>query len=113
MHSSRPQLETRLDQLSQMLPIWLEKLRHPAGFWPQFDALAQQIIDDTPAELLWCVRLRLADMLAEHGLEHPLDTRASPGRPGRQGTVGSWCTSASGQGPRRPSEFPGVTWKSV
>lgn len=59
-------LDARLDCLAGMLPPWLEKLRHPAQFWPQFDALAQQILDRADTCDQARVRQRIGAMLADH-----------------------------------------------
>lgn len=66
--STRMQLDRELEQLEQMLPIWIEKLRHPSEFWPQFDALAQAIVDDAPPQDVQYVQHRLALMQQQHGL---------------------------------------------
>lgn len=66
--SSRVQLDARLDCLAGMLSPWLEKLRHPAQFWPQFDALAQQILDLADAGDRAHVQQRLDAMLTAHAL---------------------------------------------
>lgn len=67
----RQQLDAELDRLADMLPPWCEHLRHPAQFWPQFDALAQEILghaqpDDRPHALR-----RLDAMLEKNGLRRP------------------------------------------
>ena len=69
--STHAQLDQQLADLDRMLPIWLEKLRHPTQFWPQFDALAQTILDDSPAEEIAYVRRRLDAMLRDHALQWP------------------------------------------
>lgn len=43
--NTRAQLDTELDHLADMLPSWLQTPRHEKLFWPQFSALAQQILD--------------------------------------------------------------------
>ena len=68
----RTELEEALDALAGMLPVWLEKLREPAAFWPQFDALSRQILaravtDDERSG----VAQRLDAMLAAQGLRRP------------------------------------------
>lgn len=42
--SERDRLDADLENLERMLPVWREKLRHEAQFWPQFDVLAQEIL---------------------------------------------------------------------
>ena len=64
--NSRAQLDAQLDQLAQMLPPWLEKLRHDAQFWPQFNALAQQILQHAEADDRPNVLQRLDAMLKEY-----------------------------------------------
>ncbi|MDR6842016.1 hypothetical protein [Pseudoxanthomonas sacheonensis] len=44
MPSARDRLDADLENLERMLPVWREKLRHEAQFWPQFDILAQEIL---------------------------------------------------------------------
>jgi hypothetical protein len=41
---ARMWLEAELDNLERMLPLWRGSLRHEAQFWPQFDALVQEIM---------------------------------------------------------------------
>ena len=66
---SRLQLEAELENLERMLPHWREKLRHEAQFWPQFDALAKEILARAePADRDYAQQ-RLDAMLAKHGLE--------------------------------------------
>jgi hypothetical protein len=68
---TRMQLDHELDELALMLPIWLEKLRHPSQFWPQFDALAHDISCSAGPEDAEHVRRRLELLLQCHGLRHP------------------------------------------
>ncbi|WP_101925869.1 MULTISPECIES: hypothetical protein [Luteimonas] len=68
----RIELESALDALAGMVPMWQEKLRKPDAFWPQFEALSRQILvrartDAEQAE----VRQRLDAMLAAQGLTRP------------------------------------------
>ncbi|RYZ71913.1 MAG: hypothetical protein EOP91_09590 [Lysobacteraceae bacterium] len=68
---SRAQVDAELEHLARMLPPWREKLRHEAQFWPQFQALSDQILERAgPADRDY-VRDRLAAMLAEQGLQPP------------------------------------------
>ncbi|MGH8055333.1 MAG: hypothetical protein ACREP4_15590 [Stenotrophomonas sp.] len=62
----RAQLETELDQLAAMLPTWLQYLRHEAQFWPQFNALAKEILDQAADEDIQYVQRRLDVMLKAH-----------------------------------------------
>lgn len=67
--TARWQLESELDLLAQMLPAWRERLRHEAQFWPQFDALAGEILAKAdPADQEY-VQQRIAEMLAANGLQ--------------------------------------------
>lgn len=66
--SARDRLDVELDRLARMLPVWREKLRHEADFWPQFAALAGEILADAdPADQEYAAQ-RIADMLAINGL---------------------------------------------
>ena len=59
-------LEAELDNLERMLPVWREKLRHEAQFWPQFDVLAQEIMARAdPADREYAQQ-RIDEMLATH-----------------------------------------------
>ncbi|MGO1003896.1 hypothetical protein [Lysobacter sp. CA196] len=65
---TRARVDAELERLVQMLPPWLESLRHQAQFWPQFTALADEILADAdPADRAHAQR-RIDEMLAEHGL---------------------------------------------
>jgi hypothetical protein len=74
--STREELDLELEKLGGMLPIWLEKLRHPAEFWPQFDALAQAILDNCSEADEAHVRRRLELLLQQHGLRRQPDSSA-------------------------------------
>ena len=66
---TRAQLDAGLDHLARMLPPWLESLRHPAQFWPQFRALVDELMADAdPADRAYAER-RIKEMLAKHGLD--------------------------------------------
>jgi hypothetical protein len=64
---SRAQLDADLDRLAAMLPPWLQHLRHEAQFWPQFEALAQDILRDAAHHDRDHVQQRLDAMLVAHG----------------------------------------------
>lgn len=79
---TRRQLDAELDRLARMLPPWLERLRHPAQFWPQFDALAQEILADAGAGDRIHVLQRLHAMPVDNGVEpEPSKRETSPLRP--------------------------------
>ncbi|CAN7488782.1 hypothetical protein LJR143_003167 [Pseudoxanthomonas sp. LjRoot143] len=62
----RAQLDAELDRLAAMLPPWLQHLRHEAQFWPQFNALAKEILDQAGDEDIQHVEGRLDLMLKTH-----------------------------------------------
>ena len=64
----RAHLDADLDALEAMLPPWREKIRSETQFWPQFNALADEILANAEALDLDHARQRIADMLAKHGL---------------------------------------------
>lgn len=80
----RAALQAELAQLEAMLPVWREKLRHPAQFWPQFDALCARILDRASAADAAFVLQDIERMLAQEGLARPRagDTQP-PGKLGR------------------------------
>lgn len=80
---TRAQLDAALDQLADMLPPWLARLRHEAQFWPQFTALAQGILDDADARDRPHVVQRIEAMLAAHGKE---PAGWAPGPSGKRGS---------------------------
>lgn len=87
---TRPQLDAELDRLARMLPPWLEKLRHPAQFWPQFDALAQEILTDAAADDRVHALQRLHAMLVENGVEaDPSKCETAPPFPPASSNAGS------------------------
>ena len=77
----RAQLDAELDRLAVMLPPWLEHLRHEAQFWPQFNALAKEILDQAADEDIPYVQGRLDFMLKTHVFGLPvaaINTDADP-----------------------------------
>nr|WP_298120467.1 hypothetical protein [uncultured Pseudoxanthomonas sp.] len=82
---SRAQLDADLARLADMLPPWLQHLRHEAQFWPQFEALAQDILRDAAHHDRDHVQQRLDAMLAAHGKAAPgRDARGTSTREGKQ-----------------------------
>jgi hypothetical protein len=71
--SGRVPLDAALDRLARMLPPWLARLRHPAQFWPQFDALAREILEQADADERSYVLQRLKSMLEDNA---PVPPRA-------------------------------------
>ena len=69
--SNRAQLDAELDRLAEMLPPWLGTLRREVLFWPQFNALAQQILDHSGEHDEPHVRQRLDAMLAANRMVRP------------------------------------------
>ena len=66
---SRVQLDTELDRLAAMMPSWLRYLRHEAQFWPQFNALAKEILDQAGDEDIQNVEDRLDCIIKTHAFE--------------------------------------------
>ncbi len=64
--STRDRLEADLENLERMLPLWRETLRHEAQFWPQFDALAQEIMARADPQDREYAQTRIDAMLAKH-----------------------------------------------
>lgn len=67
----RPDIQARLDALNEMLAHWLAHTRHPAQFWPQFELLAAEILDQCADDERSQVRARIKAMLKGHALELP------------------------------------------
>jgi hypothetical protein len=73
-------LDAALDHLAGMLPPWLARLRHPAQFWPQFDALAREILEQADASERPYVLRRLQEMLEENAAALPRGDGGGSGR---------------------------------
>lgn len=67
--SMRARTERELDELAAMLPPWLRSLRHEAQFWPQFNVLAQRIIDRARLEDRAHAVQRVEAMLDANGVD--------------------------------------------
>ncbi|MBD8643405.1 hypothetical protein IFT63_07345 [Stenotrophomonas sp. CFBP 13724] len=59
----------QLDALAKMLPHWVARVRHPAQFWPQFEVLAEEILEQCGQAEKEQVRALIQTMLKGHGLE--------------------------------------------
>ncbi|WP_246197344.1 hypothetical protein [Pseudoxanthomonas sacheonensis] len=66
MPDARDRLDAELENLERMLPLWREKLRHEAQFWPQFDVLAQEILARADPQDRQYAQLRIDAMLTKH-----------------------------------------------
>jgi hypothetical protein len=74
--NTREELDAELDRLAAMLPVWREKLRVEAQFWPQFTALAGEVLAAADPDDLAHAHARIARMLAENGIAaEPPDMR--------------------------------------
>ena len=69
--SLRPEIQVQLDALAKMLPHWVARVRHPAQFWPQFEVLAEEILEQCTQAEKERVRVLIQTMLKGHGLELP------------------------------------------
>ncbi|HBZ45820.1 MAG TPA: hypothetical protein DEO93_00525 [Stenotrophomonas sp.] len=69
--SLRPEIQERLDALDEMLAQWLAHTRHPAQFWPQFEQLAAEILDECADTERSQMYARIKAMLKGHALELP------------------------------------------
>ncbi|MEE7548209.1 hypothetical protein HF319_15270 [Xanthomonas sp. Kuri4-1] len=78
--STRRDIDRELDHLAEMLTPWLQQLRHRNQFWPQFEALAGEIIGHCERCDRFHAERRLLRMLQRHQLQR---RRAAPRRPGR------------------------------
>lgn len=66
MPNERDRLDAELENLQRMLPLWREKLRHEAQFWPQFDVLAQEILARADPQDRQYAQQRIDAMLTKH-----------------------------------------------
>ena len=68
----RIELDSALEALAGMIPVWREKLRDPNAFWPQFDALSSKILARTrDAGERAAVQRRLEAILDDAGCVRP------------------------------------------
>ncbi|MBB4131867.1 hypothetical protein [Xanthomonas sp. 3075] len=66
--STRSHTDHQLSDLDKMLGVWPQRVRDPSQFWPQFDALAQGILDAAARTDVARVRRQLRHLLRCHGL---------------------------------------------
>ncbi len=82
----RPEVQVQLDALAEMLEHWLARSRHPAQFWPQFETLAAEILDQCEHAERDQAHACIQAMLKSHALELPSwyerDDSLPPGTPG-------------------------------
>jgi hypothetical protein len=67
--NTHAQTQAALAHLAQMLPEWTAHLRHPAEFWPQFGALAQELLDAADPRDRAQARQALVAMLASNAID--------------------------------------------
>ncbi|PII21662.1 hypothetical protein CR919_01515 [Stenotrophomonas sp. LMG 10879] len=81
----RPEIQVQLDALAEMLVHWLAQVRHPAQFWPQFETLAAEILDQCEHSERDQAHAGIQAMLKRHALElpawHQRDDRLPPRTP--------------------------------
>lgn len=82
----RPETQVQLDALADMLVHWLAQVRHPAQFWPQFETLAAEILDQCERVERDRAHAAIQAMLKRHAQElpawHERDERLPPRKPG-------------------------------
>lgn len=82
----RPEIQVQLDALADMLAHWVARVRHPAQFWPQFEVLVAEILDQCAHTERDQVRACIQIILKGHGLAlppwHERDDSVPPGKPG-------------------------------
>jgi len=69
--SLRHEIQVQLDALAEMLDHWVARVRHPAQFWPQFEVLAAEILDQCAPMERDEVRAGIEAILRDHGLRRP------------------------------------------
>ncbi len=67
--SLRPEVQVQLDALAEMLHHWVPRVRHPAQFWPQFEVLAEEVLEQCAHTEKEQVRALMQTMLSGHGME--------------------------------------------
>ena len=69
--SLRPELQVQLDALAEKLDHWVARVRHPAQFWPQFETLASEILEQCGEAERDRVQACIQTLLNGHGLTPP------------------------------------------
>ena len=67
----REETQVRLDGLADMLAHWVTHVRHPAQFWPQFERLAAEILDQCERADRRQAHEAIQAMLKRHARELP------------------------------------------
>ena len=67
----RPDIQVQLDALEEKLVHWVARVRHPAQFWPQFEVLAGEIVDQCERSEREQVRASIQSMLNRLAPELP------------------------------------------
>jgi hypothetical protein len=67
----RAEIQVQLDALGEMLDHWVARVRHPAQFWPQFEMMAGEIMDQCADTERVQARACIQAMLERHALELP------------------------------------------
>ena len=84
--SVRPDIQAQLDALADKLDHWVARVRHPAQFWPQFEQLTGEILDQCANAERDHARASIQAMLEHHALElpswHERGDTLPPGKPG-------------------------------
>lgn len=82
----RAEIQVQLDALADQLDHWVARVRHPAQFWPQFEQLTGEILDQCANTERDHARACIQAMLERHALElpswHQRDHTLPPGTPG-------------------------------
>lgn len=79
--SLRPEIQGQLDALADMLDHWVARVRHPAQFWPQFQRLAAEILDQCAYLERDQARAHIQAVLKRHALELPPGYECDDGLP--------------------------------
>ena len=82
----RAEIQVQLDALGDTLDHWVARVRHPAQFWPQFEQLSGEILDQCENAERRHARACIQAMLERHALElpfwHERGATLPPGKPG-------------------------------